>query len=200
MHKKAYEHFKTADPILYEAAQKIDLTDFLIPSKHDYFTHLCREIIGQQLSGKVADTIFSRFKDSFPKKKVTPSAVLKLPEQKLRDCGMAWSKVRSIRDIAEKVAAKQIVLENLSNLPDDMVIAELCTLKGVGPWTAEMFLMFTLRRPDIFSHGDYGLQKAIMKLYGFKKKPSKRTVELLQKKWSPYRSYACMILWQSLEI
>ena len=197
--KQVYEHFKKNDPVLYEALQKVDLTDFLAPKKFDYFTHLCREIIGQQLSGKVAETIFSRFISLFPKKIVTPKKTLELADQKLRDCGMAWSKVRSIKDIAEKVVSKKINLETLRDLSDEKVIETLCTLKGVGPWTAEMFLMFTLRRPDVFSHGDYGLQKAIAKLYGLKNKPARRTVERMAKKWSPYRSFACMILWQSLE-
>lgn len=200
MDKKAHAHFKKNDPVLYKISQKVDLTDFLAPSEYDYFTHLCREIIGQQLSGKVANTIFSRFTKLFPKGEVRPERVMKIPDQKLRDCGMAWSKVRSIKDVAENVSQKKIVLEKLTEFDNEAVIAELCKLKGVGPWTAEMFLMFTLRRPDVFSHGDYGLQKAIMKLYGYKKQPSRRTVERLAKKWSPYRSFACMILWQSLEL
>jgi len=198
--KHIFEHFRKNDSVLYEVSKKVNLTDFLTPAKYNLFTRLCRTVIGQQLSGKVAETIFTRFVKLYPKGKITAEKTLTLEEQKLRDCGMAWSKVRSIKDIAQKVVSKEIQLQALKNVSNEEVIVTLSKLKGVGPWTAEMFLMFTLRRPDIFSHGDYGLQKAIVKLYGFKKKPSQRTVERLAKKWSPYRSYACMILWQSLEL
>ena len=109
-------------------------------------------------------------------------------------------KVKYIKDLAQKTLDKTLDLSKLTNMTDGDVLTELTKVKGIGPWTAEMFLMFTLGREDVFSHGDLGLKNAIKKLYGFKKDPSKKQVEKIVNKWSPYRTFACRILWKSLEI
>lgn len=193
-------YFQTADPILHSVAQKIKIEDHPAHSSVDYFSHLCEDIIGQQLSGKVSDVIFARFEKLFPKKNITPRTVLKLSEEKLRTTGMSWSKTRFIRDLAQKVLDTSVRLDHLSTLPDEEVIKELTKVKGIGPWTAEMFLMFTLGREDIFSYGDLGLKNAIKKLYGFKKDPTIKQMEKIVNKWKPYRTWAARILWKSLEL
>ncbi|MBI2641812.1 DNA-3-methyladenine glycosylase 2 family protein [Candidatus Roizmanbacteria bacterium] len=201
MDKKILDHFKKFDPILYTAFQQIKiLEEFEVRTPNDYFRSLCGEIIGQQLSGKAADTIYGRFEKLFSRKKITPEKVLKIPDEKLRGAGMAWSKVRFIKDLAKKVTDGTLNLEKLKDLEDHLVVEEITQVKGIGPWTAEMFLMFTLQREDVFSHGDLGLRKAIKKLYKFKKEPSKKQIEKIAQKWMPYRTYACRILWKSLEL
>ena len=201
MHKKIKDHFKKVDPILHSVLNEIgDLEEWEVRNSDDYFKSLCGEIIGQQLSGKAADTIYARFEKLFNGKRITPKNVLKLPDQKLRNAGMAWSKVRFIKDLAQKVLERDLQLDKLDKLSDELVITELMKVKGIGPWTAEMFLMFSLGREDIFSHGDLGLRKAIKKLYKFKKNPTKKQIEKIVEKWRPYRTYACRILWRSLEV
>lgn len=200
MKKQAFIHFQTVDPILFSVAQIITLENRDPRPSDDYFVSLCEDIIGQQLSGKVADVIFSRFQQLFPKKIITPRTVLKLSEEKLRSIGMSWSKARFIRDLAQKVLAKSVTLDQLAQLPDEDVIGELTKVKGIGPWTAEMFLMFTLGREDVFSYGDLGLKNAIKKLYGFKKDPTVGQMEIIVNKWKPYRTWAARILWKSLEL
>lgn len=199
--KHIITHFKKTDPILHSTILKFESLDFLTLSKSDdYFKSLCREIIGQQLAGAAARKIFDRFEKLFPSKKITPDAILKIPDQKIRDAGPSWSKVRFIKDLAQKVKTKQLNLKKLDDLENHLVAQELRKVKGIGPWTAEMFLMFSLAREDVFSHGDYGLQKAIKKLYKFKREPTKNQVEKLSLKWAPYRTYACLILWKSHDI
>ena len=166
---------------------------------HEYFGNLCQEIIGQQLSGRVADVLFDRFEKLFPKRTVTPKRALALSEEILRSTGMSWSKARFIRDLAQKILDKTLPLHQLAQLTDEEVIKELTKVNGVGPWTAEMFLMFTLGREDVFSYGDLGLRKAMKKLYGFKNNPTEKQMEKIVKKWQPYRTYAARVLWKSLE-
>lgn len=199
MNKLLLNHFQKVDPILFSVAQTIILEEHVIRSSDRYFVSLCSEIIGQQLSGKVADVLFDRFEKLFPKRRVSPKRVLALSEETLRGTGMSWSKARFIRDLAQKVLAKLVKLDQLAQLPDADVIGELTKVKGIGPWTAEMFLMFTLGREDVFSYGDLGLRNAIKKHYGFKKDPTVKQMEKIANKWKPYRTWAARILWKSLE-
>mgnify|MGYP001607753301 CR=1 FL=1 len=199
MNKVVLKHFQNVDPVLFSIAQTIILEKHAIRSPNRYFVSLCSEIIGQQLSGRVADVLFDRFEKLFPKKMVTPKRVLLVSEETLRGRGMSWSKARFIRDLAQHVLTKSVRLDQLAQLPDQDVIKELTRVKGIGPWTAEMFLMFTLGREDVFSYGDLGLRKAIKKLYGFKKDPTVKQMEKIANKWKPYRTYAARVLWKSLD-
>ena len=197
MHPKVKNHFRKADPKLFRVLQRVGELKTLspIPPKR-YFSQLCREIIGQQLSGKVARVFLDRFKNLFPKKQVTPKFLLKLKDEKLRSIGISWAKVEYLKDLASKIEHKEISLNSWQNLENEKVIEELVKVKGIGNWTAEMFLMFSLGREDVFSHGDLGLRKAIEKTYNMKN-PAKSQVEKISKKWSPYRTWACRILWSS---
>ncbi|OGM14887.1 hypothetical protein A3A76_02045 [Candidatus Woesebacteria bacterium RIFCSPLOWO2_01_FULL_39_23] len=162
----------------------------------DYFQGLVGEIIGQQLSGRVADVIFERLK-SKARGRLTPRKILALSDQSLRDCGMAWAKVRSIKDLAERVRDRKLHIRKLNNLPDDEVMQELIAVKGIGRWTAEMFLMFSLGRADIFPDDDLGIKKGMKKLLN-KELTSERMVKFA-KRWKPYRTIASWYLWRSLE-
>lgn len=163
----------------------------------DYFEHICSNIIGQQLSGKVADVIEARFK-SVVGGEVAPENVLKTPDQKLRDCGMSWGKVSFIKDLASKTKSGELQTKKLSDLSDEEVIRELIAVKGIGRWTAEMFLMFSLARPDIFPVDDLGIKKGFEKVT--KQKFDKdKSAKFALKYWSPYRTVASWYLWRSLE-
>ncbi|MBI4065212.1 DNA-3-methyladenine glycosylase 2 family protein [Candidatus Gottesmanbacteria bacterium] len=197
MHKRVIEHFRLNDSILFAFIDKLEPMKLI--KYDDYFVCLCREIIGQQLAGKAADAIYRRFLKLFPKGSVTPKRTLKISDDKIRKIGLSWAKVTYIKDLAKKVFDGALNLRRLPSLSDDEVIKELVKVKGIGPWTAEMFLMFTLGREDIFSYGDLGLRKAIQKLYGFKKEPTMRQMEKIVNTWKPYRTYAARLLWKSLE-
>lgn len=198
---RAFIHFKTVDPILFSVLEHIPRKHQLIPKKSfDIFTDLVESIICQQLSNKAGATIFARFCALFPKKIMTPKKVLAMPDEKIRSTGPSWSKVSYIKNIARAVESGQLNLRTIDAKSDEEVIIELTKIKGIGRWTAEMFLMFTLGREDIFSYGDLGLRRAIMKLYGYKKEPTERQMETLTNRWKPYRTWAARILWRSLEI
>lgn len=198
--QKVIEHFRAADPILFSAIQKFAPLEPLRPRQpSQYFENLCREIIHQQLSSKAGNTIYSRVIELFPKKCLTPEAVLEIPEETLRSAGPSRTKVSSIKDLAQKVLAREVALKTIDSLDDEGVIEELITVKGIGRWTAEMFLMFSLGREDVFSYGDLGLNKAIKTLYKFTDTPRREDVEPIVTKWSPYRSYACLTLWNAAD-
>ncbi len=199
MHKKIRNHIEKVDTILYDVLKKIDSIKPLTKSEN-YFSDLCETIINQQLSGKAGDTIFRRFKKLFSGEKVNPEELLKLSSEKIRNVGTSNSKVKYLKNLAEKIQRKEIDLDDLAGKDDCTVKKSLMKIKGIGPWTAEMFLMFSLAREDIFSLGDLGLRKAIQKLYSFEKKPTDKQIEKLSKIWIPYRTYAARILWRSLEL
>ena len=169
----------------------------IAPRKHkDYFVGIIGEIIGQQLSGRVADVIFDRFKKRV-KGKITPGKVLALADQELRDCGMAWAKVRSLKDLAEKVKQGELKTKELAGLSDEEVERELVAVKGIGKWTAEMFLMFSLGRPDIFPSDDLGIRNGMKEI--FAKEMTALEMERKALKWKPYRTVASWYIWRNLE-
>lgn len=200
MEKFILTHFQSVDPIFSSLVEKVTLQKLSKRPPAKYFQSLCHEIIGQQLSSKAADVLCDRFDKLFGKQNVTSGKVLQFSEEKLRSIGMSWAKVRFIRDLSQKMVDKTVRLSHLDQLSDDDVIFELTKVKGIGPWTAEMFLMFTLGREDIFSFGDLGLAKAIQKLYNMKQKPTRKQMEKITKKWSPYRTHAALVLWKSLDL
>lgn len=163
----------------------------------DYFQGLVGEIIGQQLSGRVADVIEGRLKSKIIGR-LTPNKILSLSEDELRNCGMAWSKVRAIKDLSEKVRNRQLHIQKLRELSDEEVKNELVSVKGIGPWTADMFLMFSLGRPDIFPVEDLGIQKGFEKVTQ-RKFDKLKSAKFAEKYWAPYRTVASWYLWRSLE-
>lgn len=175
---------------LYPAPGFADRSKFLLED-------LIESVISQQLSVKAADTIFARFKglfisDSFP----TPQDILSKENEVIRQAGLSYAKTTYIKSIAQALLDKRIVTEEIAFMSDEEVITTLSAIKGIGRWTAEMILIFTLNRPDVFSLGDLGLRKAIGKLYGI---TDKKEIIKLSETWKPYRSSACWYLWRSLE-
>ncbi len=197
MEKKIVNHFRKTDPILYSYIEKLEKFEW---KESDPFSDLCDAIISQQLSEKAGETIWLRFKKLFKYEKVNPEDLLNIPDQTIRNSGISWAKIKSLKDLAQKVTNGSLDLIQLQKLDDEKVIHELTKVKGIGPWTAEMFLIFSLGREDIFSQGDLGLKRAIQKIYKLKFEPSSEEVTKIVKKWSPYKSYACRILWKVLAI
>lgn len=165
--------------------------------KQKYFEDLVDAICSQQLSGKAATTIFGRVKKTA--KVITPENILKTKDLKLREAGLSYAKIKYVKDLADRVKDKRLKVKVLNTLSDEEVINELVAVKGIGRWTAEMFLMFSLARPDIFPVDDLGIKK------GFEKVTKREwnkvgSAEFAEQHWKPYRTVASWYLWKSLEI
>ncbi len=184
------------DPILNKLIKKYPSPVFEDRSKR-LFERLVEAIISQQLSVKAADTIFNRFLDIFKTKSFpSPKEVLKINDEKIRKAGISYRKIEYIKGIAQSFLDKKIDIKAIKNVSDEEVIVELTKLKGIGKWTAEMILIFSLQRPDVFSIGDAGLRRAIEKLYGI---TNQTEMLSLSETWKPFRSTASWYLWRSLE-
>lgn len=190
-------HFAKVDPVVAEVLSTVDLSEwFEDRSTDDHFFNLTRNIISQQLALKAASTIFGRFTDLVGV--VTPENVLKLEDQSLRDVGLSWAKVKYVKDLASKVYSGELDLTVIDSLGNQEVIDELTKVKGIGTWTAEMFLLFTLHRENIFSYGDLGLKNGFIKLYKVES-PTPAQIQSIVAKWSPYESYGSVVLWHYLD-
>jgi DNA-3-methyladenine glycosylase II len=164
------------------------------------FQSLAEAIVFQQLSGKAADTILRRFVALFPGKKFpAPDDVLRVRTEKLRAAGLSGQKSGYLKDLAEKFKDGTITPKLFSKMSDAEIIAHVVTVKGIGEWTAQMFLMFTLHRPDVLPTGDLGIQKGFQGLFRLKARPSPAQMEKLARPWAGHRTLACMYLWQLLE-
>ena len=165
------------------------------------FGSLVRAIMSQQLSGKAADTIHGRVLNLVGgPQELSPSSLLAVAPVDLRAAGVSGPKISYLRDLAERVSDGRLNLELLEEQTDAEVIAAITAVKGLGRWSAEMFLMFRLNRPDVFPVADLGIVKGVQKLLGMKRRPKPRTMERLAEEWRPYRSVAAWYLWRLLEI
>ena len=163
------------------------------------FSSLAEAIVYQQLNGRAAVTIFERFV-ALAGDPLTPDGILKLSDAELRKAGLSKQKSAYLKDLAAKTAAGLLDFARLPELSDEQVIEHLTQVKGIGEWTAHMFLMFSLRRPDVLPTGDYGVQVAMKKHYRKRKLPKPKDMEKIAKNWAPYRSAACWYMWRSLDI
>lgn len=184
------------DPVMKDLVDRHQLKEYYGGSG-DHFLDLIEIITGQQLSMTVADKIFSRFISLFDSKSPLPAQVLDIPTERLRSVGLSGSKALYIQNIAQAVSSG-LDLGKLAHLSDEEIKNELIKIKGIGPWTAEMFLIFSLKRPDVFSVGDLGLRTAIERLYGIKCDDQKAILALAES-WRPHRTLASRLLWSSLE-
>jgi len=168
-------------------------------SRPDPYQALARAIVGQQLSTKAARSIWERLVEilggTFPE----PSGLLAVDAEAIRAAGLSRSKVNFLRDLAERVEDGRLDLKRLMELPDEDVVATLTEIKGVGPWTAEMFLIFHLGRPDVMSAGDLGIRRAVQIEYGLDELPGPTDLERIAGPWRPHRTLACLYLWRSLD-
>lgn len=192
----ALAHLKNADPVLAEIIERCG--PFTMAYREPEFSTLVRSIVYQQLSGKAAATILNRFIDACGGE-LAPEKILKLRTEKMRACGLSQQKLTYIRDLAKLTRDGRLDFAALPNLSDEEVIEALTQVKGVGVWTAHMFLMFALRRENVLPIGDLGIQNAIKKAYNKRKKVTPTHVEQHGKKWRPYCSIACWYLWRSLD-
>ena len=205
MSAKALKHLAAADPTmaaLIERVGKIDLATRLRRRKEerpaDAYGALLRAIVGQQLSTKAARTIYLRVLDLFDGTTPSPEQLLEAREEDLRACGLSGRKTEYVRDLATHVLDGELELDRLDELDDEEAIEEIVAVRGLGRWTAEMFLLFHLERPDVLSGGDLGIRKAVQVEYGLKEMPPPTQVIEIGEPWRPYRSLASLYLWESL--
>ena len=164
-----------------------------------HYQALTRSIIFQQLSGKAAGTILSRFNALFSNNSPTPDAAMKMSDEKLRAVGLSRQKIAYLRDLSSKVISGELPLDQVHAMDDDALIAHLVQVKGIGRWTAQMFLMFRLGRRDVLPELDLGIQNAIRRAYNKRKRPTPKDVKKIGAKWSPHASVACWYLLRSLD-
>jgi len=164
----------------------------------DAYGALLRAIVGQQLSTKAARTIYLRVLELFDGSTPSPERLLETAEADLRGAGLSGRKVEYVQDLARHVLSGELELDRLERLGDEEVIEEIVAVRGLGRWTAEMFLIFHLQRPDVLSGGDLGIRKAIQVEYGLEKMPAPQRVVEISERWSPHRSLASLYLWESL--
>ncbi len=195
--RKAILHLKKADPVLAAIIENVG--PYRITYDEPAFASLAEAIVYQQLHGKAAATIFKRLTDlaGLP---LTPEGILKLSEEQMRAAGLSKQKLSYLRDLASKAQSGEVQFAHLPDLPDEEVIKQLTKIKGIGVWTAHMFLMFSLRRANVLPTGDLGIQVAIRKHYRKRKLPKPAQMEKIAKCWEPYRTVACWYLWRSLDI
>jgi DNA-3-methyladenine glycosylase II len=195
--RKAVIHLKKSDPILRAIIERVG------PCRMEFgpaeFASLAEAIVYQQLNGKAAVTIFKRFA-ALAGEPLTPEGILKLSADQLRSVGLSKQKSAYLKDLAAKTASGLLDFSRLPQLPDEEVIEHLTQVKGIGVWTAHMFLIFSLRRPNVLPTGDYGVQMALKKHYKKRKLPKPKDMEKIARAWEPYRSIACWYMWRSLDI
>jgi len=163
----------------------------------DYFQSLLRSIVFQQLSGKAAQTIYERFVNLIPKSSnLCSNEILKLDKEEMKKAGLSFQKINYVRNLADYFEKNSFQKEDVERMTDQEISKELIQIKGIGQWTVDMFLMFTLNRADILPYKDLGIQKGIMKILNMKNLPSKKEMENCSRKWRPYRTIACWYLWR----
>ena len=187
------------DPVLAALIRKHGPCGLAAAQRTDPFSALVRAITGQQLSTKAAATIYARLVALMPGGVPTPKALSALTDEQLRAVGMSRQKGSYFRDLSEKVMSGALPLESLAAMTDEEVIAALTQVKGIGRWSAEMFLMFRLHRPDVLPVGDLGIVNAVRSVYGLRKTPTAERILKIGEVWRPYRSIASWYLWRSLD-
>ncbi len=195
--RKALQHLIESDPVMAAIVERVG--PYAIEYRDPEFGTLVRSIIYQQLNGKVALVILNRLLAAVPGGVLTPESVLALSPDEMRALGVSPQKTAYIRDLAERTAAGLIDFTKLPAQANDEVIAELTQVKGVGVWTAHMFLIFALRRPDVLPVGDLGIRSAMKKAYRLRDLPKPARMEKIARPWRPYASVASWYLWRSLD-
>ena len=186
------------DPVLAALIRKHGACGLAAAQRSDHFSALVRAITGQQLSTKAAATIYARLIALMPAG-VTPEALMSLTDEQMRAAGMSRQKIAYFRDLAQKILNGALPLDSIDTLTDDEVIAALTQVKGIGRWSAEMFLIFRLHRPDVLPVDDLGIVTAMKNVYRLRKRPTADRMRKIGESWRPYRSVASWYLWRSLD-
>jgi DNA-3-methyladenine glycosylase II len=196
---KARRMLMRRDPVLAPVIKHHRARSLLDAPAVDPFSALVRTITSQQISTKAAATIHGRLVGLMPGGVATPDGILSLPDEQFRAAGLSRQKIAYLRDLGAKVTSGELPIASLHELDDEDVIKAIVKVKGLGRWSAEMFLMFRLRRPDVLPVDDLGIVNAIQRLYGLKKRPKADRIRKIGDAWRPYRTIACWYLWRSLE-
>ena len=199
---KVVAQLAASDPVmarLIEEHGDVVRRDLRSERPGDAYGALLRSIVGQQLSTKAASTIYGRMLELFGGHPPTPKQLLAADPDAIRAAGLSRPKINYLRDLAGHVQSGELELERLADLPDEEVIEQLTAVKGIGEWSAHMFLMFHLSRPDVLPVGDQGIRNAIRAQYRLRKIPDAKRMEKIAKPWRPYRTLACLYLWSSLD-
>jgi len=200
MHRSAVRHLKRSDPRLAALIERVGPCRFETRSEGTHFDAVARAIVYQQLSTKAASTILSRFHALYGARTPTPDELLSTPPETLRSVGLSRQKSAYLYDLAGRTKSGALPIDTLQDLDDTEIIAALTGVKGVGRWTAQMFLMFRLGRPDVFPELDLGVRKAIQLAYGMRKMPTPRQLAILAARWHPHCTIASWYLWRSLDL
>jgi DNA-3-methyladenine glycosylase II len=195
-HKKATKFLKK-DPKLAKIIKQVG--DYNVKITKNRYQSLVEAIIAQQLSGSAAESILKKFKKLFKSKFPKPVEVIKTPDSKIRSVGLSKMKIMYIKDLSKKIQSKQLNMRKISTKSDEYVVEHLTDVKGIGRWTAEMFLIFSLGRLDVLPVGDLGLKKGIQLMYSLKELPNEKEIERIAESWKPYRTVATWYLWKSLQ-
>jgi len=197
-YSKARRLLARRDPVLRELMREHGPCGLADAQHTDPFRALVSAIISQQLSTKAAATIKARLV-TLVASRLTPSRIAAVSDDALRGVGLSRQKIAYLRDLCNRVTGGDLALDQLDAMTDDDVVVALTSVKGIGRWTAEMFLMFRLHRPDVLPVGDLGIVKAVQQAYGLRKMPTPERLTKLGEQWRPYRSVACWYLWASLD-
>ena len=198
----ARAHLSSVDPILRRIIRRVGPCTLAPRPQRQYFETLCKSIYTQQISTKIAAILYARFCEQFPRKRPTPPGVIEFLTNGhvdlIKRCGLSRQKRAYVLDLARHFADNEIPTRRLHRMSDDEVIEALVRVKGVGRWTAEMFLMFVLNRPDVLPVDDLGLREAAKRAYRLKERPKAAELRAIAEKWRPYRTVATWYLWRSL--
>ncbi|MEP6507698.1 MAG: DNA-3-methyladenine glycosylase [Gemmatimonadales bacterium] len=199
-HRKAIEHLKAVDPVMADVIARVGKCTLETRAEWTHFDALVRSIVYQQLSGKAAATIHGRVLELIGDGDGTPSKIVATSHDALRAAGLSNQKASYVRNLAEHVLDGSLPVNSLHELTDDEIIAALTQVKGIGRWSAQMFLMFRLGRPDVLPDLDLGIQKGIQKAYRMRKLPTPKQVLSRGATWAPYRTIGAWYMWRILEV
>ena len=195
-HRRAVHHLQTADPVMRRIIARVG--PCRLKRYPRYFVTLCDSIVSQQLSSRVAEVIFARFEALYPDGRPTPERVAATPVPRLRTAGLSGQKARYLKELARGFTSGRIRSHRFARQSNDEIIEALTAIHGIGRWTAEMFLMFSLNRLDVLPVDDFGIKKAIQRAYGFRVLPKPVTMRRIGRPWHPYETIASWYLWRSL--
>ena len=197
--RKAVAHLRKVDPVLGQVIDLVGGYKGWPASKGTHFDAVCRSIVFQQLSGKAAGTIHGRFQGLYGGKTPLPAELASTSDEQLRSIGLSRQKSAYLKDLGSRVALGELPIETLHELSDEEIIVALTQVKGIGRWTAQMFLMFRLGRPDVLPELDLGVQKGIQRTYRLRKLPTPERVKKIGAKWAPYRTVGSWYMWRLLD-
>jgi DNA-3-methyladenine glycosylase II len=199
MHARAVSHLKKSDPAMARVIDLVGPCRFEARAEGTHFDHIVRAIVYQQLSGQAASTIYGRVRALFGDRSPTAAELLATDDATLRGAGLSWAKIKYVKDLSAHALDGRLPVERLHELDDAHVMEALVQVKGIGRWSAHMFLMFRLGRPNIIPELDLGIRKAVQRAYRLRKMPTPARVLEIGSKWEPYGTIAAWYLWRSLE-